>query len=338
MFWRRLWLRIRPEVSRKNWACVFGVTLLTFASLLGLQLAKAQTATGTIVGTVTDPKGLPIVEVSVVVRNQDTETESIFPTNAAGIYVAPYLQPGNYQVTASKSGFEMVVYKNVVVHVGDRLTIDVQLSLQTQQTSIIVTEEAPVLETGKTDQSQTVSQDHVEGLPIATRRWQNFLLLTPAVTTDGTSGLSSFRGISGLYNGNSVDGANNTQAFFSEARGRAIIVTYVYSPDSIKEFAPVAVRCSFQLLKRHARACLESVSRKPTCYLGAGARYACRWSTRYEAIGAFTVGASGMSTRTSRAWTMPSGIGGANARLYSWRTSSAISAYTERNSFLFVGK
>ena len=61
-------------------------------------------------------------------------------------------------------------------------------------------------------------------------------LLTPAVTTDGTSGLSSFRGISGLYNGNSVDGANNTQAFFSEARGRAIIVAYVYSPDSIKEF------------------------------------------------------------------------------------------------------
>src|SRR5467141_3639681 len=237
---RRLFLgeqmRIRTEVSRKNWVCVFGVTLLTFASLLELQPAKAQTATGTIVGTVTDPKGLPIVEVNVVVRNQDTETETIFPTNAAGIYVAPYLQPGNYQVTASKSGFETVVHKNVVVHVGDRLTIDVQLPLQTQQTSIIVTEEDPVLETGKTDQSQTVSQDQVEGLPIATRRWENFVLLTPAVTTDGNNGLSSFRGISGLYNGNSVDGANKTQAFLSEARGRAIIVSYVYSPDSIREF------------------------------------------------------------------------------------------------------
>jgi Carboxypeptidase regulatory-like domain/TonB dependent receptor len=229
-------MRIRTEVSRKNWVCAFGVSLLTFASLLGLQLAKAQTATGTIVGTVTDPKGLPIVEVNVVVRNQDTETESTFPTNAVGIYVAPYLQPGNYQVTAGKSGFETVVHKNVVVHVGDRLTMDVQLPLQTQQTSIIVTEETPVLETGKTDQSQTVSQEQVEGLPIATRRWENFVLLTPAVTTDGTSGLSSFRGISGLYNGNSVDGANNSQAFFSEARGRAIIVTYVYSPDSIREF------------------------------------------------------------------------------------------------------
>jgi hypothetical protein len=80
----------------------------------------------------------------------------------------------------------------------------------------------------------------VDGLPLVARRWENFVLLTPAVTTDGTSGLSSFRGISGLYNGNSVDGANNTQAFFSEARGRAIIVAYVYSPDSVKEFEVAA--------------------------------------------------------------------------------------------------
>ena len=111
-----------------------------------------------------------------------------------------------------------------------------QLPLAGQQSSITVTTEAPVLDTEKTEQSQTVSQNQVQGLPLVARRWENFVLLTPAVTTDGTSGLSSFRGISGLYNNNSVDGANNTQAFFSEARGRAIIVTYVYSPDSIKEF------------------------------------------------------------------------------------------------------
>jgi bifunctional UDP-N-acetylglucosamine pyrophosphorylase/glucosamine-1-phosphate N-acetyltransferase len=49
------------------------------------------------------------------------------------------------------------------------------------------------------------------------------VLLTPNVTTDGTSGLVSYRGISGLYNSNTVDGANNNQAFFSEARGRALI-------------------------------------------------------------------------------------------------------------------
>src|SRR6266849_5860946 len=215
-----------------------GFLILATALLLSRFSASAlaQTSTGAITGTVTDPKGLVVDGASVVVKNTETGIETPLTTNSAGIYVAPYLQPGNYDVSTSKSGFQSVVNKNVIVHVGEKLTIDVQLPLQGQQTSIEVTTEAPVLETEKTEQSQTVSQSQVNGLPLVARRWENFVLLTPAVTTDGTSGLSSFRGISGLYNGNSVDGANNTQAFFSEARGRAIIVSYVYSPDSIREF------------------------------------------------------------------------------------------------------
>jgi hypothetical protein len=211
-----------------------GLALICF--LLLPRFAEAQTATGTVRGTVSDPTGLAMADASVVVHNTDTGSESTLTTNDDGLYTAPYLQPGNYEVTASKSGFQTVVSKGVVVHVGDTLTIDVHLPIAGGQTSITVTAEAPVLETEKTSQSQDVSQTLVDGLPMVARRWENFVLLTPAVTTDGTSGLSSFRGISGLYNGNSVDGANNTQAFFSEARGRAIIVAYVYSPDSIKEF------------------------------------------------------------------------------------------------------
>lgn len=200
------------------------------------QRGAAQTATGTITGTITDPSGLPVAGASVVVHDTDTGNKSTYPTNEAGLYVAPYLQPGNYEVSASKSGFETVVKNGISLHVGQTFTVDSQLPLAAQQASVTVTERAPLLETEKTSQSQTVSQGLVDGLPLVARRWENFVLLTPAVTTDGASGLSSFRGISGLYNGNSVDGANNTQAFFSEARGRAIIVAYVYSPDSIKEF------------------------------------------------------------------------------------------------------
>ena len=56
------------------------------------------------------------------------------------------------------------------------------------------------------------------------------------MTQDGGSGLISFHGISGLYNQNYVDGANNNQMLFCEARGRASGAPYVYSVDSIKEF------------------------------------------------------------------------------------------------------
>jgi hypothetical protein len=199
-------------------------------------LAFGQSATGTITGTITDPKGLAVAGVDVLVRDTDTGLEKPVMTNDSGIYNAPLLQPGNYEVTAMKGGFATVDNKNIVLQVGQTIALDMQMPLQSQQALVTVTTEAPLVETEKTEQSQTVSENLVNNLPIAARRWEDFVLLTPAVTADGASGLTSFRGISGLYNNNSVDGANNNQAFFSEARGRTTIVSYVYSGDSIKEF------------------------------------------------------------------------------------------------------
>src|SRR5205085_9903237 len=58
---------------------------------------------------------------------------------------------------------------------------------------------------------------------------------TPDAVTDGTFGFISFRGISWLRNNNTVDGGDNTQAFFSEERGRTRI-GYVVSQSAIREF------------------------------------------------------------------------------------------------------
>src|SRR6202158_967569 len=216
----------------------FGVVSLAILLLLaGFSAAAfAQGGTGTITGTVSDPKGLSVPEAKVSILNTDTGIDRPLATTDAGVYTATFLQPGHYQVSVTKEGFSTWVRKDLVLQVGQTLSIDAPLTVGTSVEQVTVTGEAPLIEPDRTEQSQTVSENQVSGLPIATRRWENFVLLTPAVTTDGTSGLSSCRGISGLYNGNSVDGANNTQAFFSEARGRAIIVTYVYSPDSIREF------------------------------------------------------------------------------------------------------
>jgi hypothetical protein len=217
----------------------FGGYCLAVALLLSAlsSSAFAQGGTGTITGTISDPKGLSVPNAKVTILNMDTGIDRVpLSTTDAGTYTATFLQPGHYQVTATKDGFQTYIRKDLVLQVGQTLTIDAQLTVGTTESEITVTGEAPLIEPDRTESSQTVSQNQVEGLPLVARRWENFVLLTPAVTTDGTSGLSSFRGISGLYNGNSVDGANNTQAFFSEARGRAIIVTYVYSPDSIQEF------------------------------------------------------------------------------------------------------
>jgi hypothetical protein len=194
----------------------------------------AQTAgSGAITGAITDPAGAVVPGAIVVVHNADTSADRGLTSNGDGIYSATFLQPGNYEVSASKPGFSKVEHKGIILEVGRTLSIDFTLTIETGTQTVTVTTESPIVDTDKTEVSQEVTQDLVEHLPIVGRRWDNFVLLTPGVTTDG--GLVSYRGISGLYNNNSVDGANNNQAFFSEARGRST-VPYTYSIDSIEEF------------------------------------------------------------------------------------------------------
>jgi hypothetical protein len=214
----------------------FGVIAILVLAVAFAAAAFAQTATGTISGTITDPKGLAVAGANVVVHSADTGVDHSVSSNDSGIYIAPLLQPGPYEISVSKDGFAKIVHKGITLLVGQTLAVDLQLPLQTQQEVITVTAETPLVEAEKTEESQNVSENLVANLPLASRRWEEFVLLTPGITTDGNTGLSSFHGISALYNNNSVDGANNTQAFFSEARGRSNIVSYVYSTDSMKEF------------------------------------------------------------------------------------------------------
>ncbi|HLH42472.1 MAG TPA: TonB-dependent receptor, partial [Bryobacteraceae bacterium] len=196
----------------------------------------AQTAgSAAIQGTVTDPAGAIVPNATVVIHNTETNIDRTLQTNEAGIYAAPFLQPGPYEITVTKTGFVKLLRKDLTVQVGQILTVDLQMQVQATTDTVTVTGEAPIVDPEKTDVSQVVSTAFVNNLPIAGRRWESFVLLTPNVTTDGGSGLVSYRGVSGLYNSTSVDGANNSQALFSETRGRTTI-PYIYSQDSIQEF------------------------------------------------------------------------------------------------------
>ena len=80
-----------------------------------------------------------------------------------------------------------------------------------------------------------INQTAINELPINGRRWSNFVILTPGSVPDGSFGLISFRGVSGLLNNNTVDGGDNNQAFFGEERGRTRI-SYSISQSAIREF------------------------------------------------------------------------------------------------------
>jgi hypothetical protein len=218
----------------KNVALIFAI--LVALTLTPVVSAFAQTAgTGSISGTVKDQNGLAVPGAKMVVRNVDTGSERNLTTNGEGLYVAPYLQPGHYEVAVSKEGFADYVHRNIELMVGQALTIDVPMQIKTAVYSVTVTSEPLLMDAERMDVSQTIAQYQVRNLPLNGRRWDNLVLLTPGVSEDGGFGLVSFRGISALYNNNMVDGADNNQAFFAEARGRTRL-PYGYSLEAIQEF------------------------------------------------------------------------------------------------------
>jgi hypothetical protein len=238
---------IFPESGLFRRIAVMGIAIVALIAVLAPPGFAQLAGSGTIAGTITDPSGAVVPAADIAIRNTDTGVTRAIQCNGDGIYVAPFLQPGHYEVRAGKTGFATLLRKDLVLQVGQSLTIDFSMTVQTTQTEVTVTGEAPVVDTEKTEVSQVISLDAVSNLPIAGRRWDSFVLLTPNVTTDGSSGLVSYRGISGLYNSNTVDGANNNQAFFSEARGRANSGAYVYSMDSIQEYQVSASNYSAEL-------------------------------------------------------------------------------------------
>lgn len=214
---------------------LFAFLAVVFFAITGI--GHAQTAgAGAISGTITDASHSVVPGASVSVTNTDTGVVRSFSTNAEGLYLAPFLQPGHYKVAATANGFGKVQATNLTVLVGQTLTIDLSLSVQSTSATVEVSSETPLLDTERTEVSQVVDQQVIQNLPVNGRNWSDFVLLTPNVVQDGGSGLVSFHGISGLYNQNYVDGANNNQMLFSEARGRSSGAPFVYSLDSIKEF------------------------------------------------------------------------------------------------------
>ena len=221
------------SLPKRLFAVVFAVVLLLSQTVS----MHAQAALGGIAGIVRDSAGAVVPNASILVTNTGTGAVQAATTDDQGHYAVNYLQPAVYEVALTASGFGKINQKNVRVEVGQVVTVDAVLPNASVSQEVVVSAAPPLIDTDRVAVNQVVSENLINNLPVNGRRFDNFVLATPNVAPDGNTGLISFRGISGLYNSNLVDGAHNDQAFFSEARGRSIGAPYVYPVDAIKEFS-----------------------------------------------------------------------------------------------------
>ena len=198
----------------------------------------AQSSAGSISGTVVDAAGGPLPGTSVTARNVKTGATRTTVSSTSGAFTFPILSVGVYNVTAELSGFTSSTKPGIELNVGGDVTLKLTLALSSVTTAVTVTEEAPLIEMTRTQQSDVVNENYIENLPTNGRNFIDFVLTTPGVTKDPRLGDISFAGQRGTLNSLVIDGADNNNTFFGQALGRTGSgrAPYQFSQDAVKEF------------------------------------------------------------------------------------------------------
>ncbi len=126
----------------------------------------AQTDRGTITGTITDPAGAVVPGANVTATNKATGASVQSQTTSTGNYTLPSLQTGIYDLTIEAQGFNKYIQAGIEVQVAQTARIDVILKIGSATESVTISADAPLLKTESAEQSQTLSGDRVNELPL----------------------------------------------------------------------------------------------------------------------------------------------------------------------------
>ena len=221
--------------------------LSVFALLLVCGFAQQAAAQATISfallnGTITDEAGQLIPKANITLRSLDTNQTFTATSNAAGYYALPNLPPGRYELSVTSSGFGNYTRTGVELTVGQTATVNVTLKVAAVKEEVMVSTEAPVVETTRSEVSQVIDTQQITQLPTSSRLFTDFALLTPSVATSRTAlGTTftefevtqiSFGGMRSFSNEITVDGADFVNTITGVQRATP-------SQDAVQEFRVV---------------------------------------------------------------------------------------------------
>ena len=158
----------------------FAALLFLPGTVLGLAVpASAQTATATLAGIVVDDSDALISDVVLTLVNVDTANERVVTASSQGRFAFPFVVPGRYAVTAQRAGFAPGQVSDIVLNVGDTVTVRITLRVGTVTEMISVVGDGVPLQNLSPALSTSVDRRFVEGLPMNGRSFQSLVLLAP---------------------------------------------------------------------------------------------------------------------------------------------------------------
>jgi len=153
--------------------------------------ASAQVTGATLSGTVTDPSGSVIAGAEVAIKNLGTGIVRTLKTDSAGLYSAPNLIPGTYEVAVTAPGFSRTVQSNLTLSVGQEQSLNLAMKVGESTQTVTVEESAPTVELTSATLSAQVNATTVRELPLNGRDWTQLATLEPGVTTVRTQASTS---------------------------------------------------------------------------------------------------------------------------------------------------
>jgi Carboxypeptidase regulatory-like domain len=215
--------------------------LLFFVPVLLLMMAlPALAQQGTIVGTITDPSGLPAPNVAITITDVGTGLPHRYTTGTTGEFVAADLPIGTYDLRAQATGFKVAEQKGIVLNVGDRDRIDVKLEVGSTQETVNVEANVVAVQTDSGEVSDLITGKQMQQLATNGRSFYSLATLTAGASSNmsdfnvptpvGGNATVSFNGQRQSHNLYMIDGGEDYD------RGGSGNISIMPSMDSIAEF------------------------------------------------------------------------------------------------------
>jgi hypothetical protein len=198
-------LRNLTDVARSKRPIVrtLASTLFVFFAFNSALPARPQLAGANLSGIVLDGSGSAVANAIVSVKNVATGVVREVQSNSDGLYSAPNLSPGSYEIEVTANGFSKTVVKDLTLTVGSERVLNLTLKLGGVEVRVEVKGTPSTVETSSSTLAATVEQKTIVDLPLNGRDWTLLATLQPgiiAVRAQASTGNSANRGNRGFGN------------------------------------------------------------------------------------------------------------------------------------------
>jgi carboxypeptidase family protein len=201
--------------------CLVGLFLCVAAAPV-----RAQMGTSEIGGKALDDQGAVLPGVTVVITNEGNGLTREITTGADGSFFASQLVPGRYKISARLPSFRAFERSGLVLAIGQRLSVNVTLSLGAIEETVTVSAQSPLVDTTSIKVGGTVGTAELSELPAMNRNYFSTVALLPGVQFNPSNQMGNDTIVSGgqsnQNNNVTVDGGYNADDALGTSAGAQV--------------------------------------------------------------------------------------------------------------------